>query len=519
MKAVEILLVVALTALGLVARAVGPLGSAFPLNDGGLFYQMVLDLRETFPLLPITASYNELSIPFAYPPLAFYVGAVLHEPLGGGFEVMRIVPLIASTLTVPAFFLLARSLSTGQAATVLATAVFALMPRAFEWLVMGGGLTRSIGLLLAILALWSTVRMLRQPNALSAGVAGLLGGLTMLAHPQAGLFTLLSGLVLVAAMVRTRRAALHVLLSVATAGFVVMPWLVTVILTHGVGPLVSASGTQPGAWSGFLSLLQFEVSGSRLFNVIGLLAATGAIVAIMRGRYLLPLWLGLTLIFDSRGGETYGTIPAALLAGQAMMDLVVAPLWGAPTEKRPRRPFAFVRAAPIPTVILLVAGTVAMTDAFGSQLAPTWPAVALSASQVDAIRAAGELNPDGEYLVVSGRPWPVDATAEWFPILSGARSVATVQGYEWLGTDVFDGRLEASDELRDCANRGAGCLADWSREWSIDFTHVYIPKGSLTGPLGDDECCAGLRALLSSDSGYRITHDGPGATIFERLDG
>lgn len=519
MKAADVVLVVALTALGLVARGLGPLSSSFPLNDGGLFYQMILDLRETLPLLPRTATYNDLEIPFAYPPLAFYVGAILHEPLGGDVEVMRLVPLVASTLTVPAFFLLARSLSTGRTATALATVAFALMPRAFEWLIMGGGLTRSIGLLLAILALWSTVRMLRQPAAGSAGLAGVLGGLTMLAHPQAGLFTLLSGLVLVAAMVRSRRAAFHVLLSVGAAGLIVAPWLLTVVLTHGIGPLLSASGSQPGAWIGFLSLLQFEVSGSRLFNVIGLLAAAGALVSIVRGRYLLPIWLGVAVIFDSRGGETYATVPAALLAGQAMMDLVLAPLWREHAEGRPRRPSAFALTAPIPTAVLIVAGTVALVDALGSQLAPTWPAVPLSTTQVDSMRAAGEHDPMGQYLVVSGRPWSVDATAEWFPIVSGARSVATVQGYEWLGTDVFDDRLAASEELRECAYRGADCLAAWSTDWNMQFTHVYIPKGSLTGALGDDECCAGLRTLLSSDPGYRIAHDGPGATVFERLDG
>jgi len=40
-----------------------------PINDGGMFYVMILDLRAHRFLLPAFTSYNHLNIPFAYPPL------------------------------------------------------------------------------------------------------------------------------------------------------------------------------------------------------------------------------------------------------------------------------------------------------------------------------------------------------------------------------------------------------------------------------------------------------------------
>ena len=44
------------------------LTSSFPLNDGGLFYTMVQDLQENGYRIPETTRYNQLNLPYAYPP-------------------------------------------------------------------------------------------------------------------------------------------------------------------------------------------------------------------------------------------------------------------------------------------------------------------------------------------------------------------------------------------------------------------------------------------------------------------
>jgi hypothetical protein len=162
---------------------------------------------------------------------------------------------------------------------------------------------------------------------------------------------------------------------------------------------------------------------------------------------------------------------------------------------------------------------VALIDAVGSQQAPSWPGVALSDAQRGAIMEAGELAPDAEYVVVTDRFWAVDATSEWFATLTDARSVATVQGREWLGSAEFTSAVDAAEALRECANAGSACLSEWSTTWDTAFSHVFIPKGSLSGPFGDADCCTGLRLLLAEDPGYSMIHDGPGGTIFERRDG
>jgi hypothetical protein len=509
--------VVAVVILGLVVRAYGVVAADFPLNDGGLFYQMIVDLREHGPLLPATTTYNGLEIPFAYPPLGLYLGALLHD-LFGGIDVLRWVPLVLTTLTVPAFLLLARSMLGGTVTPIAATVAFALMPRSFEWLVMGGGLTRSLGLLLAIVALWLTWRMLRLPTMVGALLAGGAGGLTVLAHPQATLFVAAAGTLMLLARVRSGGHARAAGLALLVAAVIVAPWAAAMVSEHGLGPLLSAGQTQPGPVIGVFKVIGLDFAGARVSQVVPALTFAGILLALTHGRWLLPAWFAVVLLLDSRGGATYVTVPAAMLAGQAFVALVAAPFWRDPPSAR--RPSQYVRHHPVSAVLSAIIVFVATLDGLGSQLAPDWPGASLSADQRQGMTRLAEEGPeDARYLVVSGRPWPIDATAEWFPVLAAARSVATVQGTEWLEAGTYDRAIEASDELRRCAHRPSDCLDVWGQDWGMVFTHVYIPKGSVSGPLGDADCCVALRASLRDDVRYRVIHDDVGATVFERTDG
>ena len=49
--------------------------AGFPVNDGGMFYTMILDLQANHYAAPLFTTYNHVSIPYAYPPLGIYIGA------------------------------------------------------------------------------------------------------------------------------------------------------------------------------------------------------------------------------------------------------------------------------------------------------------------------------------------------------------------------------------------------------------------------------------------------------------
>src|SRR5215210_4279864 len=147
-------------ALGVAVRAYHVLSQDFPLNDGGLFYAMARDLQAAHYHLPAFTSYNDAKIPFGYSPLGFYLAAALDDltPLSL-MDAFRWLPLVTSCLIVVAFAALARTLLASRAAVAAAVVAFALVPRSFIWMLMGGGLTRSLGFLFALLTLRQLIRM------------------------------------------------------------------------------------------------------------------------------------------------------------------------------------------------------------------------------------------------------------------------------------------------------------------------------------------------------------------------
>src|SRR3954468_14221949 len=96
--------------LGLFLRLLRVVGEDFPLNDGALFVQMTEDLRAAGYHLPATTTYDYAGIPFAYPPLAFYVAGWLADLGVPLLDVVRLLPALVSTCTILAFHALARAM-------------------------------------------------------------------------------------------------------------------------------------------------------------------------------------------------------------------------------------------------------------------------------------------------------------------------------------------------------------------------------------------------------------------------
>ena len=124
------------TFLSGVVRFYPALLSNWPLNDGGLFYRMTQDLLDQHFSLPFYASYNGNVIPFGYPPLAFYLMAFFQH----FFHIdiisqLRLLPALISTLTIPAFYFLSKSITRSKIISVIAAFAFALMPSGFLWLI------------------------------------------------------------------------------------------------------------------------------------------------------------------------------------------------------------------------------------------------------------------------------------------------------------------------------------------------------------------------------------------------
>ncbi|MFL5448598.1 MAG: hypothetical protein ACJ8AX_08615 [Gemmatimonadales bacterium] len=506
-------------ALGVAVRAYHVLSQDFPLNDGGLFFAMVRDLQAAHFHLPAFTSYNGSGIPYAYSPLGFYLAGLLDAwtPLSL-IDVFRWLPLVASALTVVAFAWLADALLTSRWAAVTATVAFALIPRSFIWLLMGGGLTRSLGFLFALVTLRLVYALYTERRWWYVPLVSLAAALTVLSHLGTAPFVAFSGLLLLLAYGRNRQALLASAAAAAGAVLLSAPWWLSVIHTHGVGPFVAASATGGSIFRSLSladtisTLAQLGLgTAESVLAIIGMLAAVGFFFALAMGDWLLPTWWIAIVTLDARQGSTFSTVPIALLAGVTVVQLLLPVMRRLPVSTLRRSP----GKAPWPPQVVLglflvfaaVSAFVRNTPVMGGMS----DMGSLSHQELAAMGwLARETPSDARFLIVAGTPWEIDRNSEWFPVLAQRKSVATVQGFEYRPLGEFARKKRQYIDLQGCAGWVSQCLQDWSRATGESYSHVYIPKSP------DRNCCRLLRYSLQRDPAYRMIYDGPGAALFVR---
>jgi hypothetical protein len=363
---------------------------------------------------------------------------------------------------------------------------------------------------------------------------GLVGGLAALAHPQAAVFLAISLLVFLPWAHNRRQAAAHLAIAGAIGLVVLATWLVPVLTVHGWEPLFSAMRSgNPGA-EGLAQLFSLRFTDLVIFDLITIAAVVGLFLAVRRresqeqhqgherrteqGRFrqrravMLPIWLLVIWIVDSRAGFAFAMVPLALLAATALLALTIA--WLPAGDKRP---FAHVREHPLGATLALAFVVGLVFANYFSGLRPTSPMHAISGEQWDAIAWAGEGTPgDAVLAVVTGsNTWELDAVSEWFPAIADRRSAGTVQGSEWLGNAAWQAQLSAYADLQLCAVDVLPCVLDWAQRHEMPVTHVFIPKGELHGPTSPVDCCPAPRHSVELVPGARVVYDGPGATVIE----
>jgi hypothetical protein len=506
-------------ALGIGVRAYHVLSQDFPLNDGGLFYAMVRDLQAAHYHLPTFTSYNGAGIPYAYSPLGFYLAGVLDDWTSLTLlDVFRWLPLVTTALIVVAFAWFARELLASRWAAVAAIVAFGLVPRSYIWMLMGGGLTRSLGFLFGLVTLRLLYTVYTEHRWRYVPLVALAAALTVLSHLGTAPFVAFSGLLFLIAYGRNRQAVLASLVAAAGAALLSAPWWLTVIHTHGLGPFLAASATGGSIFHSLSladtisTLAQLGLgTGESVLALIGMLGALGFFYALSMGDWLLPAWWIAIVTLDARQGSTFSTVPIALLAGVAVVQLLLPAMRRLPVPTLRRSPG---RAAWSPAFVLGVFAVFATASAFlkstpvlggmgdmGSLTRPERAAIDWVARRTPA---------NASLLVVAGTPWEIDRNSEWLPVLAHRKSVATVQGFEYRPIGDFARKKRQYIDLQGCAGWVSRCLRDWARATGQDFTHVYIPKSP------DRDCCQLLRYSLERDPTYRMVYDGPGAVLFAR---
>jgi hypothetical protein len=515
-------------------RLVTPVAADFPLNDGALFYQMAAELAANDFRLPEYTRYNQEGIPYAYSPLGFYLAALVPVLLPVELiDVFRVLPAVVSVLCVVAFYLLARDLVSSRAIVTAAVVTFAVLPRSFLWLIMGGGLTRSLGFLFAILTLWQLHRSYTRRAWRHVALTTVFASLTVLSHLGTSPFVAFSAILFFAFYGRHRFGLGAT--AVVGIGTIVLtaPWWATIAATHGLAPFVAAGATGGTVFSrsarglvlGKLAYLGLGTA-EPLFPLIGALAIIGGLASFTRRGAFLPIWWLAIILLDARAGATYASIPVALLAATAIIDVIVPNValgaswcravpdvaresgWAALGIAPPRRRWL------VGVVLAVFAGYGIASALVRRPYAEGRYLTSLTRHDREAMAwAARATPPSSSFIIVVGGAaggWWADRVGEWFPVLANRKSVATVQGTEWLPGGTFRERERQYDQLQGCAIWQGACVERWSSQHRRSYTHVYIPKTRAF------PCCAPLDAALRRDAGFDLVFDGSGASIYQR---
>lgn len=502
-----LLLFVALL-FGAIVRFYPVITNGFPLNDGGMFYTMVQDLKSNGYALPQFTTYNHADIPFAYPPLGFYAAALLSALLpGSDLTIFLYLPALVNTFSILAFYLFAKETLNSRTLASLAVIVFSLSSRSFLWQVMGGGVTRSFGMLFLLLMLWQAIQLFREYKNKYLFLTILFGAGAVLSHPQTALHAALSGAMIFLFYGLNKRGFISAFFVGLGVALLTSPWWGLVLSRHGLQPFISAGQTSQRTLESYLSIIQFGGLNDYLLLPATLLAFIGIYVFFQERKFFLLTWMVLAYLIDPRGGSSVALLAVSMLAGVGLLQLSA---WVSRSGNEQIETVFMKRSS----LTLLFSAIflflfVAMISDF--QLLNT----SLKSGDLEMVEWVNS-NVDGDktFLLATGREFSMsDPLQEWFPTLTEQYSATTLQGLEWTLTERFFPWSEQLAAFQHCAD--AACVDEWSTLNGVDYDYLVV---MIPAEMNTQELAVSLRTLATSIRGsdmYSLAYESERALVFK----
>jgi hypothetical protein len=522
---IGVLFLIAALVFGAAFRVLPPYLAQFPINDGGLFYKMIEAVQANHYRLPEYVQYNGLEIPFAYPPLAFYLAGFVADISGKPLmDVVLWFPAIVLIAVIPAVYYFANIFSQSRLQAGLATFTYALLPRSVTWLVMGGGVTRSLGQLFLILAVANIYLLFNRKNltgfhkspinqdetdsrdARSTFVTTkpvrfivlsiIFSALVCLTHPEAALHTIGFALILFLFYGRNKAGIINALIVICGTLILSAPWWMFTLARFGLDPYLSAASTGLNGLS-YLIVLFAPFTGEPFMTIIAVFAILGFAAQLAKREYLLPLLFVAPFIIEPRSAANVSIIPMALLASIAWTDLILPAL--SKIESAQFAKFLQSRAEKLLffylTFCLIVGMQLFTLDFREKRVSPEHRA---------ACAWIGQNTPaDSKFLILTGKTdLFADSLNEWFPVLSNRVSLTTIQGYEWTGKGMFAERVPFMQGLQRCAS--LECVEATAKAAVFDYNYVYAANAN-----------ASLVYELKSGEKYSTTYEKDNVLIFK----
>jgi hypothetical protein len=425
----------------------------------------------------------------------------------GGFRCFLWLPPLLATLTIPAFYLLARALLPDNLRAALATIFFALAPGEYSWPIMGGGVTRAAGISFLFLAMFFALRLFQDGKPKFLLPAVLFCSLAVLSHPEVGLQTAGVCALLWFFYGRTWRGALHAFFVALGVFLLTAPWWGTVLAQHGPAPFLFALQTGEHTSVNWLSLLARLFSSGEFLPLLLILRVAGFVYAVLKKQFFFIALILFPALVDPRSAAVLAHLSLTMLTVFACLDLLPALV----------RKFRASEMNPIlsqrtgVTVLFLVTFMLFLEcGLYNFRLINT----TLTADERVAMTWLRENLPSQQnFLLFTGKPYSMsDPVQEWFPTLTGQHSQTTLQGLEWSLGSEFIGRLNDLVLFQTCAD--LACVDDWSARTGLRYDYLWVSKFPPNDQSESARAAHSLLAELESSGQYRLVHENGSAVIF-----
>lgn len=412
-----------------------------PFHLGGLFYEFSHQIIRNHFTLPETIPYYSLGgIPFVYPPLGFYLQAIVMKLFAPPpFVTVNLLPPLIAAFTLPAFYWMIKVQTDDHRLRAAALFAFALMPSAFVNQIEGAGLAEACGTLVLLLYLGWLFRFEKHPHPVPALWAGLFLGLSVLSSPGSAYGGVIISVLFFFKLLwqdlkrHSFKSSAWLLLTGLTGLLVSSPYWLTIIRHHEFGGFTTTFLTQQDA-SSVLNQIRYMitfkpadmitfVSDEGIYGFLfDWLVFAGLIWAVLNKQvFQVAIFFAVWLI--PREGCWLVAIPAAWLAASGIVHLVWPLLQKAfSTRGANNRPPLAPGVLALILVLLIVAGAMNTLHDLQNQ-----PELQISAAATETLRQKHQRIPADAHVLIAGN----GALREWAPALLEREVLNCEFGLEW----------------------------------------------------------------------------------------
>jgi len=489
----------------------------YPAYGAGLYLEIAQQIVAHGYRLPETIPhYTDRGVPFAYPPLVFYVSALIIDvtPVDP-ITLSRYAPPVLTVLYLVPYYFVARELLDERTAAGLATVLLAVTPPVLQWHLSAGGLVRATAFLLTLVGLYTGIRLFRARTRQWLIASTGLFGLVVLTHPVYTVFFGLSYVLFYLAWDRSLRGLLAGT-TVALGGLALsMPWWTSVASIHGLGVFTAAAGTHTGLLGGTSRLLRqfvYPLVTNGPVPLFFVLSFGGAFYVLGKRQFLLPAWLVAAAVVI--GKQRFQFVPGSMMAAVFLLGIVRSAAWAYFPAREWRRSADIADAVNVTLAVVVLVAAVVGVMFGGAALSqahhgsPSQPQFMTQADERAMAWVATNTRPSTEFVVLGD-------SAEWFPLLTDRTILVGPWGVEWESPRRYRRQLSLYRELSTCESER--CVTQRLQRANLHPDYLYVPKGSYTVRGMQRQNTTALRRALARSDRYRLVYQNSGAAIY-RID-